>query len=128
MGSERGSELIQPQTMGEVLALLIHRSGLNMKELAEKAGVHRNTIRAILRDRLVADPERETVAALAQVLGVDPDVLWSKRDRGGRGTPDVSENGDPTRSDASEGEAVVEDAEAERKMRGEGKGKGYRKA
>lgn len=66
---------LRPQTVGERLLILRHRKGLTVKRLSELSNVHRNTISAILNERLNEDPETSTIEALAEALEVAPHVL-----------------------------------------------------
>ena len=72
---EAGGRLVA-ETVGERVALLMHRRGLSISELADLVGVHRNTISNILNDRLLDDPKEETIRGVARELGVEPGALW----------------------------------------------------
>jgi transcriptional regulator with XRE-family HTH domain len=66
---------VVPKTVGERVTLLRRRRGMTKQELAERAGLHRNTVSNIENERLVKPPDDETVSALAAVLGVRPEDL-----------------------------------------------------
>lgn len=63
--------------LGDYLQRLMDRRGMTASELAERSGVHKMTVSHILNGT-TRRPNLETFVALADVFGVDLDVLLEK--------------------------------------------------
>lgn len=68
-------------TMGEYLHVLRKRAGLSMADLAEKAGVHRNTVSLVERD--LENCTIDTVSRLFAVFGLTLDVNFKHKEPAG---------------------------------------------
>lgn len=74
-GEKGVAKKLTANTLGERILLLAHRKRMSLGKLAAKADVHRNTVSNIINERLVDPPGQETIAAIAEALGVTPEEL-----------------------------------------------------
>lgn len=65
-------------TLGEQLRLMRQRAGLSQSELAEKAGLHRNTVSKIEKDD--ENVTLDTLQAVCGALGYVVDVRFNEKE------------------------------------------------
>lgn len=59
--------------LGKAIKLLLEKSELTQKELAEKTGISETSISKIMTDQ--TKPRKETIEQIAEALGVNPKIL-----------------------------------------------------
>jgi transcriptional regulator with XRE-family HTH domain len=73
----RNERILNPQSLGEALHLLVRRARIPAQALADATGVSRTTIMNYLNDHATPNGDRMTklVMPLAEALGENPDEL-----------------------------------------------------
>ena len=59
--------------LGKAIKILLEKSDLTQKELAERTGISETSISQILRNK--TQPKKETIKVISESLGVSPEVL-----------------------------------------------------
>ena len=67
------------QTVGQLLQQLRSDAELSLYELAKRTGINRSTLMRI-EDGTTADPDRQTLNAIARALKVDAELLYEVMD------------------------------------------------